>query len=187
MALRRVPQQPRTSHKQRGRLHDLGPHRQTLASLRARKEGLMSRTKKALIVGGGVAGPVAAMALQRAGMDSVVYEAYAGGADDAGAFLTFASNGLDALRTIDAHHLVLSEGFPTLRMTIQSGTGKHLGDVPNGGTLPDGTVSQTLKRADLYRALRDEAVRRGARVEYGKRLVDAQTTPDGVMARFEDD
>jgi FAD-dependent urate hydroxylase len=146
----------------------------------------MSNAKKALIVGGGVAGPVTAMALRQSGIDSVVYEAYTGGADDAGSFLTFASNGLDALRTIDAHHLVLSEGFPTPRMTIQSGTGKHLGDVPNGGTLPDGTVSQTLKRADLYRALRDEAVRRGARVEYGKRLVDAETTPGGVTARFED-
>src|ERR687898_3578310 len=146
----------------------------------------MSRAKKALIVGGGVAGPVAAMALRQAGIDSVVYEAYASGADDAGAFLTFSSNSLDALRTIHAHHVVLSEGFPTPRMTIQSGTGKHLGDVPNGGTLPDGTVSQTLKRADLYRALRDEAVRRGARVEYGKRLVDAETTPGGVTARFED-
>jgi 2-polyprenyl-6-methoxyphenol hydroxylase-like FAD-dependent oxidoreductase len=146
----------------------------------------MSCANKALIIGGGVAGPVAAIALRQAGIGSVVYEAYAGGADDVGAFLTFASNGLDALRTIDAHHLVLSEGFPTPRMTIQSGTGKHLGDVPNGGTLPDGTVSQTLKRADLYRALRDEAVRRGARVEYGKRLVDAETTPDGVVALFED-
>jgi FAD-dependent urate hydroxylase len=146
----------------------------------------MSRAEKALIVGGGVAGPVTAMALRQAGIDSVVYEAYAGGADDAGSFLTFASNGLDALRTIDAHHLVLSEGFPTPRMTIQSGSGKRLGDVPNGGTLPDGTVSQTLKRADLYRALRDEAVRRGARIEYGKRLVGAETTPGGVVARFED-
>lgn len=147
----------------------------------------MSRTKKAMIVGGGVAGPVAAMALQRAGMDSVVYEAYAGGADDAGAFLTFASNGLDALHSIDAHDLVLAEGFPTPRMEIQSGTGKHLGEVPNGGTLSDGTVSQTLKRSDLYRALRDEAVRRGASVEYGKRLVDAENTKDGgVVARFED-
>jgi FAD-dependent urate hydroxylase len=146
----------------------------------------MSNAKKALIVGGGVAGPVAAMALRQAEIDSVVYEAYAGGADDAGSFLTFASNGLDALRTIDAHHLVLSEGFPTPRMTIQSGSGKRLGDIPLGGTLADGTVSQTLKRADLYRALRDEAVRRGARVEYGKRLVGAETTPDGVTARFED-
>jgi FAD-dependent urate hydroxylase len=146
----------------------------------------MRRSKKALIIGGGVAGPVAAMALGRAGMDSVVYEAYADGADDAGAFLTFASNGLDALRAIEAHHLVLAEGFPTPRMTIQSGTGKHLGDVPNGGTSPDGTVSQTLKRADLYRVLRDEGVRRGAQVAYGKRLVDAEIKRDGVVARFED-
>jgi FAD-dependent urate hydroxylase len=147
----------------------------------------MRRAKKALIIGGGVAGPVTAMALQHAGMDSIVYEAYAGGADDAGAFLTFASNGLDALRAIDAHHLVLAEGFPTPRMEIQSGTGKRLGEVPLGGKLPDGTVSQTLKRADLYRALRDEAVRRGARIEYRKRLVDAETTRDGVVvARFED-
>ena len=147
----------------------------------------MSRAKKALIVGGGVAGPVAAMALQRAGIDPVVYEAYTGGADDAGAFLTFASNGLDALRAIDAHNLVVDKGFPTPRMEIQSGTGKHLGVVPNGGMLSDGTVSQTLKRADLYRTLRDEALRRGARVEYSKRLVDAGITPDGgVVARFED-
>ena len=146
----------------------------------------MSRAKKALIVGGGVAGPVAAMALQRAGIEAVVYEAYAGGADDAGSFLTFASNGLDALRTIDAHRLVLAQGFPTPRMEIQSGTGKCLGVVPNGGTLPDGTVSHTLKRSDLYRTLRDEAIRRGARVEPGKRLVDAEARPDGsVAARFE--
>ena len=92
----------------------------------------MSRAKKALIIGGGVAGAVAAMALGRAGIDSVVCEAYAGGADDAGAFLTFASNGLDALRAIDAHHLVLEKGFPTPRMEIQSGTGKHLGAARRG-------------------------------------------------------
>jgi FAD-dependent urate hydroxylase len=147
----------------------------------------MSRAKRALIVGGGVAGPVAAMALQQAGIDPVIYEAHAGGADDAGAFLTFASNGVDALRAIDAQNLVMDKGFPTPRMEIQSGTGKHLGVVPNGGTLPDGMVSQTLKRADLYLALRDEALRRGARVEYGKRLVDAGITPDGgVAARFEE-
>ena len=72
----------------------------------------MRRAKRALIIGGGVAGPVAAMALRQAGIDSVVYEAYAGGADDAGAFLTFSSNGLDALRTIHAHHVVLSGASP---------------------------------------------------------------------------
>ena len=41
----------------------------------------LSMTKTALIVGGGIAGPVTAMALQRAGIDSVVYEAYGRGSD----------------------------------------------------------------------------------------------------------
>ncbi len=65
--------------------------------------GATRGARKALIVGGGIAGPAAAMALRRAGIEAVVYEAYAGGADAAGAFLTFASNGMDALRAIDAH------------------------------------------------------------------------------------
>src|ERR687898_868126 len=90
----------------------------------------------------------------------------------AGGVLTFASNGMDALHAIDAHHLVLAEGFPTPRMTIQNGTGKHLGEVPLGGKLPDGTVSQTPKRADLYRTPRDEAGRGGRPPHEGKPPLD---------------
>ena len=144
--------------------------------------------KKALIVGGGIAGPVTAMALQRAGIDPVVYEAYDTSSGlDAGAFLTVAVNGLDALRTLDAHEPVLAAGFPTRNIEFFSGSGKRLGEVPIGGTLPDGTVTHTVKRADLYRVLHDEAIHRGIHIEYGKRLVDAEITPDGgVVARFED-
>ena len=60
---------------------------------------------KALIAGGGVAGPVTAMALQRAGVDAVVYEAYVPRPGDAGSYLTVATNGLDALAAIDADNL----------------------------------------------------------------------------------
>jgi 2-polyprenyl-6-methoxyphenol hydroxylase-like FAD-dependent oxidoreductase len=61
---------------------------------------------KALIIGGGIAGPVTAMALQRAGIESTVYEAHPTEAGDAGVFLTVAVNGLDALRTLDVHRPV---------------------------------------------------------------------------------
>jgi 2-polyprenyl-6-methoxyphenol hydroxylase-like FAD-dependent oxidoreductase len=44
-----------------------------------------------------------------------------------------------------------------------------------------------FRRADLYRALRDEATARGAQVRYGARLVDARLCPDGgVDAVFAD-
>jgi FAD binding domain len=58
---------------------------------------------RVLIIGGGVAGPVAAMALQRAGIDAVVHEAYAPTSQEkVGSYLTVASNGIDALRVIGA-------------------------------------------------------------------------------------
>jgi FAD-dependent urate hydroxylase len=148
------------------------------------KEGTM---RKALIIGGGVAGPVTAMALQRAGIDAVVYEAHPQTTEEVGSYLTVATNGLDALRVIDADKPVLAEGFPTPTNVLLSSGGRRLGAVSNGGTLPDGTVSHTIKRARLYRALHQEATRRGIQVEFGKRLVDATVMPDGgVVAHFGD-
>jgi FAD-dependent urate hydroxylase len=143
-------------------------------------------TPHALIVGCGIGGPVAAMALRRAGIDATIYEAYDRPADFLGSFLNVASNGLDALRTLDAHRQVLSDGFPTPRMVMWSGTGKRLGEVPNGVTLPDGTTSITIRRGLLHRALRDEALRRGIRIEGGKRLVGVDDRSSLVVARFED-
>jgi 2-polyprenyl-6-methoxyphenol hydroxylase-like FAD-dependent oxidoreductase len=69
---------------------------------------------------------------------------------------------------------------------LWSGSGRRLGAVSNGGVLPDGTTAHTIKRARLYRALHQQAAARGVRVEYGRRLIDAQVTPGGVTARFAD-
>jgi FAD-dependent urate hydroxylase len=146
----------------------------------------MTRTRTALITGGGIAGPAAAMALQKAGIEPVVYEAHPTGADGIGAFLTLASNGIDALRTLGADRPALAAGFPTPAITLRSGTGKRLGQTRTGGSLPDGTTSHTIKRTDLYRALHQEAISRGVRVEHGKRLVAAEQTGDGVRAAFAD-
>jgi 2-polyprenyl-6-methoxyphenol hydroxylase-like FAD-dependent oxidoreductase len=146
----------------------------------------MTRARTALIIGGGIAGPATAMALQQAGIDPVVYEAHSAGADGIGAFLTLASNGVDALRVLDADKPALAAGFPTPGITLRSGTGKRLGQSRTGGSLPDGTTSQTIKRADLYRVLHEQAGSRGIRIERGKRLVAAEDTGDGVRAVFAD-
>jgi FAD-dependent urate hydroxylase len=147
----------------------------------------MNHTSTALVIGGGVAGPVAAMALRRAGIDAVVYEAYQQPTEEVGSYLTVATNGLDALRAVDAHTPVLAAGFPTPANLLLSSSGRRLGAVSNGGRLADGTVSHTIKRARLYRVLHQQAVGRGIQVEFGKRLVGAEATADGgVVARFED-
>lgn len=142
--------------------------------------------RNALIIGGGIAGPAAAMALQRAGIDATVYEGHAEGAEGIGTFLTVATNGLDALRTLDADKRVLAAGFATPSLAIYSGTGKRLGAVDLGGMSGQGTQSHTIKRADLYQAVHEEALGKGIRTEYGKRLVDAKPAGQGVRAVFAD-
>jgi 2-polyprenyl-6-methoxyphenol hydroxylase-like FAD-dependent oxidoreductase len=138
---------------------------------------------KALIIGGGIAGPVTAMALAKAGIEPIVFEARDRSADGVGAFLTLAVNGLSALRAIDIDPRTLPGGFATPRFEMYLSNGRRVGQMPNGPELADGTVSITMKRSDLYGALRDEALRRDVRIVYGKRLSDVSGQ---VRARFTD-
>ena len=146
----------------------------------------MTRPRTALVVGGGIAGPVTAVALKKAGFQPVVYEAHHGSAEGVGAFLGLGVNGLDALRAVEMDGPVLARGVATPRMVICNGNGRVLADFPNGGTLADGSCAITIRRPDLYEALRGEAARRGIPIEHGKRLIDAEVTPDGARARFAD-
>ncbi|MEH0819456.1 MULTISPECIES: FAD-dependent oxidoreductase [unclassified Micromonospora] len=141
---------------------------------------------KALIIGGGIAGPVAALALRRAGIESVVYEAYEGDAVGVGAFLTLSVNGLDALRAVGLDELVADLGHPTPRMAMFNHKGRRLGEFGTSGTRTRGRGSTTVKRSDLYRVLRGEAVRQGVPIVHGARLVAAEPSGAGVRARFAD-
>jgi FAD-dependent urate hydroxylase len=143
--------------------------------------------RRALIIGGGIGGPVAAMALERAGIEAAVYEAAESPADYVGLFLNVSTNGLDVLRTLDVDLVAGADGFPIPNMVMWSGTGKRLGEVANGIRLQDGTVSVALRRGLLQRVLREEAERRGIKVEFGKRLDTYQADGGGrVTARFTD-
>ncbi|MEA5359652.1 FAD-dependent monooxygenase [Amycolatopsis sp., V23-08] len=141
---------------------------------------------RALIIGGGIAGTITAIALHEAGHEPLLFEAYDRGAEGVGAFLTLAVNGLDALLPLGLKDVVKSTGFDSPRMSIGLGDGTRLAEFSLGGALPDGTVSQTVLRSDLYVALRDEAARRGIHAEYGKRLIGASQTSSQVTADFSD-
>ncbi|MGW1028131.1 FAD-dependent oxidoreductase [Streptomyces sp. NPDC002577] len=141
------------------------------------------RTRTALVIGGGIAGPVAAMALQKAGITASIHEAHQASADNVGGGLTIAPNGLSALDTIGAGDAVRPVGTPVTALVIQDWAGRRLAEF---GNPPGVAPMQFVWRADLYRALYAEAVRRGIRIEHGKQLVGARETADGVTARFAD-
>jgi 2-polyprenyl-6-methoxyphenol hydroxylase-like FAD-dependent oxidoreductase len=146
----------------------------------------MPRPQSALVIGSGIAGPAMAMALRKADIDAVVYEAHTTAANGLGTFLTLAANGVDALRTLDADRSVVATGFPTTAIVLWSGTGKRLGAAQVSMTLGNGATGYTLKRTELYAAINHQADRQGIRVETGKRLVGADSHAGTVTAHFSD-
>jgi len=142
---------------------------------------------KAIVVGAGVAGPVAAMALQQAGLEVVVHESHAPADGEVGSWLTVTPNGLDALAAVGSLHLAREIGLPTRANIMLGATGRELGRLPLGRPLADGTPALTMKRTRLAAVLAQECSRRGIEIRYGSGLVAADLTPSGgVRAVFAD-
>lgn len=78
---------------------------------------------RAVIVGGGIAGPATAMALRAVGIDSLVVDANPADRGEVGSWFTVAANGVAALAAIDALEQVRGLGVPTDRNVMVSASG----------------------------------------------------------------
>jgi 2-polyprenyl-6-methoxyphenol hydroxylase-like FAD-dependent oxidoreductase len=141
---------------------------------------------RVLIIGGGIAGTAAALALHQAGFEPAVYEAHPDNGEDLGAFLTLASNGMRALGSIGAAEVVAERGFPLTRLRLIDASGATLADSPLGE--PEGPLTRyrCLRRADLALALQQEAQRRGIPLIHGARLSSLTEDTAGITATFTD-
>ncbi len=121
---------------------------------------------RAVIIGGGIAGPATALSLRRAGIDVTVLERRPKPESETGSYLTLSPNGLAALDALDARSAVQAAGFASGANTMFGATGRHLGTLSLGPPLPDGTVGFTLKRARLALVLAEQAQDEGARLHW---------------------
>ncbi|MFE3102041.1 FAD-dependent oxidoreductase [Nocardia tengchongensis] len=135
----------------------------------------------AIIIGGGISGPVTATALRRAGLDVTVFEAYPGPAYGIGSNLALAPNGVAALDIIGAGDAVRARAVPVSR-SMMSVNGKRF-ELPG---LRDVEPLRVIDRADLHETLHDTAVAAGVRFEYDKRLAEVEEHAGGVTAIFAD-
>src|SRR6185369_5378385 len=145
----------------------------------------MPAAHTALVIGGGIAGPVAATALAMAGIDAAVHEARASdptSADGIGGSLALEPNGLAALQIVGADDTVRAAAVPITRsvMSIASKPGREM-PTPHG--LPP---RQLIDRGLLHRILRDRAQRAGVRIHDAKKLIRVDEHPHGVTAHFAD-
>lgn len=141
----------------------------------------MTAIRTALVIGGGIAGHTAALALHKAGIEATVFEGYASPAEKIGGPIALAANGVDALRVIDADSAVLDNSYPIARQVT-----RIRGKVIPMPALPDVPPMRIVLRQDLYGALQQLAADRGIMTHYGKRLVRAEDDGSVVIAQFAD-
>jgi 2-polyprenyl-6-methoxyphenol hydroxylase-like FAD-dependent oxidoreductase len=141
----------------------------------------MTRARSAIVIGGGIAGPVTALALHRAGIEATIYEGYPNSADGLGGLIALAPNGLAALDIVGAADAVVAAAQPIEHQVMAMG-GKHIQMPALAGT----GALQMIGRADLYQILRDLAVASGVRFLHGKRLTNVREEPQATTARFAD-
>ncbi|WP_283205751.1 NAD(P)/FAD-dependent oxidoreductase [Microbacterium sp. 2FI] len=139
---------------------------------------------RAVVVGGGIAGSAAGMALQAVGIEAIVLESRTAGVGR-GSWLTVAPNGVAALQEIGALEAVRSIGVPTRRNVMIGATGVPLGSIGLGRPLPDGTPALSFRRPELAEALAAEARRRGVDVRHEARVAAVETTDRAAAVTLE--
>jgi len=144
---------------------------------------MTAKTRSALVIGGGIAGPVMALALQKAGIEASIYEAHDHGPKGAGGGMSIAPNGLDALDVLGLGDQLRAASAPMTGIVLQDWAGRRLGEFRS----PRGIAPMRfIMRMDLQGILLREACRRGIRIEQGKRLTHIDETSRGFDARFAD-
>jgi 2-polyprenyl-6-methoxyphenol hydroxylase-like FAD-dependent oxidoreductase len=143
----------------------------------------MQREKSAIVVGAGIGGLCAAIALRQAGIAVTVYER-APEIGEIGAGLTLWANAIHALRALGLADAVLALSIPALGGTIRTWDGRILSRIPPRVLERRfGAGAIAIHRADLQqallRALGTEALHLGATCY----AITADST--GVTARFE--
>ena len=119
------------------------------------------------IIGGGVAGAAAAIALRRIRSDVCVLERRSAGTGASGSFLTLGPNALSALQALGVLDATVRAGIITDGNVVLGADGRRLGSMGLGAALRPGLTGLTVRRSTLAALLRTAAEDAGARFEDG--------------------
>jgi 2-polyprenyl-6-methoxyphenol hydroxylase-like FAD-dependent oxidoreductase len=132
---------------------------------------------RVIVVGGGIAGLSAAIALRRAGDEVVVLER-APRIDPVGAGITLFANAMRALDRLGVREAVAARGAPAKRSAILTSEGRELSRIPQD--LLEGTIA--VHRGDLQAVLAEAA----GDVRLGVEITTVEPGDDVVVARGAD-
>jgi 2-polyprenyl-6-methoxyphenol hydroxylase-like FAD-dependent oxidoreductase len=141
---------------------------------------------KALIIGAGIAGPVAALFLKRAGLEASVYEAwpYATGI---GGGLQIAPNGMHVLAELGLADEMIGRGAIAESFDFHAKNGSRIGSINRNMQARFGQPAVNMRRAALNEVMIDRAWCAGVELYFDKRLAAIEDRADRpIVATFTD-
>ena len=147
---------------------------------------MRQNSRKALIIGGGIAGPTTAIFLKQAGIDAEVFEAwpYATGI---GGGLQIAPNGMHVLAEMGLASELVRRGSIAESFDFHSQSGARLGSVNQNMQARFGQPAVNMCRATLNEVLINKAWCENVALYFEKRLVAIEDRADRpVVAHFAD-
>lgn len=147
---------------------------------------MIRRSRKAIIIGGGIAGPATAMFLRSAGFESQIFEARPRAAGIGGG-LQIAPNGMHVLDELGLADEMVRIGSVAESMLFTNQSGRFLGSINRDMRERFGQPAVNVARAALSDAILAQVRWAGIEVSFGKRLVRIEDLPDRpIAAHFED-
>jgi 2-polyprenyl-6-methoxyphenol hydroxylase-like FAD-dependent oxidoreductase len=141
----------------------------------------MTHTHRAIVIGGGIAGPALSLFLTRSGIVPQIFEAYPAPSTIGGAF-QIAPNGMRVMAALGLADRVAAAGAPSSTFDFRNHHGRTIGHM----NLRRSGIGVTILRADFHRLLVEEAARQGVSMAYNKRLDSIEDRGAEVVAHFED-
>lgn len=147
---------------------------------------MTSAVERVLVVGGGIAGTTAAIALRRAGIDvHIVERDPTWGSSGNG--ITVMAPALRVLRDLGLIDQCLEKGYGVTEMTVCNAAGETLQVVTLQRLLGPGYPAiGGMLRPDLHRILSEAATSAGANVSIGRTVDSFEQTSEAVSVRFGD-
>lgn len=144
-------------------------------------------SKKAIIIGCGIAGPVLALALHRAGIKSEIFEAQKSLDDDTGLFHYISPNGMNVFNVLDVYDKIYKLGHVCNKIILNDENGNSFATINEENAKEEfGANSIMIKRGALTKALREEVIDKKIDLHFNKKLNEIHDVGDKVIAHFED-
>ena len=147
---------------------------------------MTQRSRKALVIGAGIAGPITAILLKRAGIDAEIFEAWPRSTGIGGG-LQIAPNGMHVLAEAGLASEMIQRGAVAEAIEFYSQSGAKLGTVNRNMRERFGQPAVNMRRSVLNEAVLAKADAADIEVSFEKRLVRIEDRADQpIVAYFAD-